>query len=176
MDFWDSFIVGIAVMVISVLIFVVYARKRQWTTAALLVGLIHLPVPLGVNDTPFRAALDPTYSGWPPYGLIHADKGIALVLFSLAILVGGVASACIAVLNRPGERNYFIVAYDSFLLLIWLPFSIANVTEGTLERFQIEFGETVVRGFPAMLFQVSIVLVPPIIGVLWAWRRAKASE
>lgn len=144
--------VGFAVSGVCVLAFAAAAFKRQWSVAALLVGLIHLPIVFVNSAAPFRGAFDPTYVGYN-LGLIHADKGIEVAIFGLAVVAGGFASAYIAVLNQPGERNYFIVAFDSFLLLIWLPSTISTVIDRGLESFRVELGEFLqFSGFPAMLF------------------------
>lgn len=166
--------VGFALMGISVLIFVACVRKRQWSAAALSVGLLHLLFAFFNIIVVFFDALNPEF-GYN-LGLVHADIGVALVIFAFAMVVGALASACIAVLNRHGERNYFIVAFDSFLLLVLIPWSITNVTEPGSGNLQVQFGESLqFSDFPALLFVTTLVLGPWIIGVLWAWRRAKAS-
>jgi hypothetical protein len=108
------------------------------------------------------------------FGLIHADPGIEVGLFALSMLPDGLASACIIVLNRPGARDYFVVAFDAFALLIMVPATLGDVTAKGMQSFRIEFGEYLqFGGLPAMLFELGLLAVPMIIGIFWAMRRAK---
>lgn len=168
--------VGFTVMGVCALVFVAFALKRQWTIAALLVALLQMPIALVNSAAPFRGALDPTYPGYIQ-GLVHADKGIEVALFAGAMLLGGLACACIALLNRAGPRNYFIVGFDALLLLTLAPASLSGVAERGLQGSRVEFGHYLqFGGLAAFLFEFGLLLAPPAIGLLWAWRRACGQE
>jgi hypothetical protein len=175
MDFsqtdWGN--VGMVVMAISAVVFVVFAWRRQWTLGALLVGIIHLPMAFINAAAPFRGALDPNYVGYN-FGLVRAAPGIEVGLFALCMLLGALASSCIIVLNRPGPRNYFVVAFDSFVLLFMVPATLGQAAAKGLQSFRMEFGEYLqFGGIPAMLFELGLIAVPMTIGIVWAMRRAK---
>lgn len=168
--------VGFAVMGLCALVFIACAVKRQWNVAALLVGLLHLPMAFVNAAAPFRGALDPTYPGYIQ-GLVHADRGAEVAIFAFAMLASALACACIAVLNRPGPRNYFIVAFDTFLLLTLVPSTIGGAIERGLASFNVGFGDYLqFGGFPALLFELALLIAPPAIGIVWAWKRAGAAE
>jgi hypothetical protein len=165
--------VGFVNMAIGLVVFAVFAWRRQWTMGALLVGVIHLPIAFVNCAAPFRGFLDPTYVGYN-FGLVHAAPGIEVGMFALSMLLGGLASACIIVLNRPGARNYFVVAFDAFVLLFMVPATLGEVAAKGMQSFRMEFGEYLqFGGLPAMLFELGLLAVPMIIGIFWAMRRAK---
>lgn len=165
--------VGIVNMAIGMVVFIAFAWRRQWTMGALLVGFIHLPIAFVNCAAPFRGFLDPNYVGYN-FGLIHANPGIEVGMFALSMLLGGLASACIIVLNRPGARNYFVVAFDAFVLLLMVPATLGQAMTKGLGSFRVEFGEYLqFGGMPAMLFELCLLGLPMIIGIFWAMRRAK---
>ena len=177
MDFstvnWGVF--GAVVSLVLLAIFGAAAWRRQWTWAAMGVALLHLPITLTHCVAPFRGSLDPGYVGYN-LGLIHADPGIEVGLFAAVMLVGGLASACVAVLDRPGPRNAIIAAYDAWVLLILLPPNLATIVAKGPASYRFELGEYVqLAGFPAMSVEVGLLLVPPMIGLAWAVRRLRAN-
>lgn len=135
-------------------------------------GLLHLPITFVNAAAPFRGALDPTYPGYVQ-GLVRADAGSEVGIFAFIMLAGGLASACIAVLNRPGARNIVIVVFDSLLLLTLAPATIGDAAERSISGFSVAFGEALqFSGVPAFLFLAGLLIMPPLIGLLWALRRA----
>ncbi len=172
--YWPQ--VGAGVALVCAIVFIAAAMKRQWSVAALLVAILHLPITLVHVVAPFRGALDPTYPGYVQ-GLVHADKGIEVAIFTSFMLFGGLACVCIALLNRGGPRNYFMVGYDSLLVLTLLPASLGALATRGFAGFNVAFGEYLqFSGFPAFLFEVLLLLTPPVIGIVWAWRRARDGE
>lgn len=168
-------IVGFAVMGLCVAAFGYCAWRRQWTVGALLVGLIHLPFAFGHAAAPFRGFLDPNYAGYS-FGLVRAEPGIEVGMFALTMLLGALASACTLVLNRPGPRNYFVVAFDASALLILMPATFGQAANKGLDSFRMEFGEYLqFGGLPAMLFEMGLIALPLFIGIWWAWPRASRS-
>ncbi|MGE0597089.1 MAG: hypothetical protein AB7P07_12050 [Hyphomonadaceae bacterium] len=178
MDFaavnWAS--VGFGVMGLCTLVFIACAIRRQWTIAALIVGILHLPMAFVNAAAPFRGALDPTYPGYVQ-GLVHADRGAEVAIFAFAVLASALACACIAVLNRAGPRNYFIVAFDAFMLLTLIPSTLGGAAENGLASFNVAFGDYLqFGGLPALLFELALLIAPPAIGITWAWKRASATD
>ena len=172
----DWSLVGLVVMGATALGFAACAWRRQWSLAALVVGLIHLPVAFVNAAAPFRGALDPDYVGYS-LGLVTAAPGIEVAIFASAALLGAIACACIAVLNRPGARNYVIVAYDATLLLLLAPKMLSGVASRGLDSFRVEFGEYLqLSGASALGFEASVLLLPPIAGLVWGLGRASAAE
>lgn len=165
--------VGMVNIAIGMIVFLAFAWRRQWSIGALLVGLIHLPIAFVNCAAPFRGFLDPNYVGYN-FGLIHANPGIEVGIFALSMLLGGLACACILVLDRPGPRNFFVVAFDAFVLLLMVPATLGKATDMGLGSFRVEFGEYLqFGGMPAMLFELGLLGVPMIIGIAWALRRAR---
>jgi hypothetical protein len=171
----DWSMVALAVAGACVLVFGACAWRRQWSVAALLVGLAHLPIAFVNAAAPFRGALDPGYAGYS-LGLVRAAPGAEVAIFSGAVLLGALASACIVVLNRPGPRNHFVLAFDAFLLLLLVPGAVATLQALRIDSIRIEFGEYLqLSGLPAFLFQAGLLLAPPLVGAAWAWRRSRAT-
>lgn len=167
---WAYF--GFAVMGICLAIFIGFAWKRQWTLPSLTVALLHLPIAFSNSAAPFRGTLDPGYPGYI-MGVVHADRGVEVGIFALSMLLGGLACACIAVLNRAGPRNYFIVAFDAFVLLTLAPSTLHGLATRGFDAFRVEFGEYLqFGGVAAFFFEAGLLLAPPVIGIVWAWRRA----
>ena len=174
MDFaqvdWST--VGFVVMALAALAFGYCVWRRQWTVGALLVGLIHLPLAFVNAAAPFRGFLDPNYVGYS-FGLVRAAPGIEVGMFALIMLLGALGCACILVLNRAGPRNYFVVAFDAFVLALLMPKILGQAAAKGLASFRMEFGEYLqFSGLPAMLFEMGLLAAPLFIGIWWAWRRA----
>lgn len=174
MDFFSTVNWGLFGAVVSLGLLAVFGwavTRRQWSWPALAVGLLQLPIVLSHCVAPFRGALDPAYVGYK-FGLIHAAPGVEVALFAGVMLLAGLASACLVVLNRPGPRMALVAAYDGWLLLFLLPANLHAMLSQGLSAYRFELGEYVqYAGLPAMLIEVGLLLIPPAIGLAWAVRR-----
>jgi hypothetical protein len=171
-DMVDWSVVGFSVMGISFLIFGLAAFKRQWTVWALLAGLANLPFPMINAAAPFRGALDPDYAGYV-MGMVHASPGIEVAVFAGFMLVMGLTSATLAVLNKPGERNYLIVGFNAIVLLVTVP-PLLTAFGNNFAGYRIEFGEYLqFHGISAFAFEFALITLPIIYSAMWAWRKAR---
>jgi hypothetical protein len=168
----DWAVIGFSVMGVSLVAFGLAVLKRQWTIWALLAGFANLPMAFIHAVAPFRGWLDPDYAGYS-MGIIRADPGIEVTSFTGILLVGGVVSAVICVLNKPGRRNDFVIGSNLFVLLLTVPTLIDTLLR-TPDSFRIEFGEYLqFAGFSAFLFEFALLTVPLGYSALWAWKKAK---
>ncbi len=164
-------LVGFPVMAVALSVFVYYACKRQWSWPALLIGAAHLPLAFMHAVAPFRGVLDPSYPGYGS-GLIRATNSFDIFVFSSLMLIGATLCAVIAVQNRPGIRNAFIVAFDAMVLILLATPVIGQLLSGEFTNTRVEFGEYLqFGGFSAFLFEFSLIAVPFAAGLLWAWKK-----
>jgi hypothetical protein len=169
---WDQF--GLAVIAGCLIVFVLAALKRRWTIWAMLAGLANLPFAFMNAAAPFRGALDPEYVGYG-MGMVRAAPGAEVAAFAGFMLVGGLVSALIAVLNQPGARNYLIVGFNSVVLLITTPSLLDSAANG-FRGVRVEFGEYLqFAGFSAFAFEFALITLPVIYSLMWAWGRASKS-
>ncbi len=173
MDFtqFNWLLVGFPVMAITLGVFVFFALKRQWTWGALLIGLAHLPFAFMHCVAPFRGLLDPNYVGYNS-GLIRASNNLDVFVFAGIMLVGATTCAVIAVQNRTGLRNAFVLMFDFMVLLLFATPIFNRFLTGDFSGVRVEFGEYLqFGGTGAFLFEFGLIAVPFTAGLIWAWRK-----
>lgn len=167
--------VGLGAGAIYLALFVWFAIKRQWTWAAMGVALTNFFYVLLNLAAPFRGVLDPAYRGYN-IGLYSVDPGPMVTLVSGTILAAALASACFALLNRPGWRMMFIAVVDSLLLLT---IGLVEVIDGlgSPGDYKIELGEYLqIPGLVAVGIIGIIFFVPLVLSIKWSWSRRNGSE
>ena len=178
MDFsnFNWMLVGFPIMGVCLVAFIVAAKKRQWTLGSLLIGMVHQPLSFMHAAAPFRGSLDPNYPGYGA-GLIRADPGFEVLVFSGFVLIGATVCARIGALNKSGKDVGFLVMFDStVLLLLGVPI-IGDFFAGNFANSRVEFGEYLqFGGTAAFLFEFTLIAVPYILGLFWGMTRFKTTS
>jgi hypothetical protein len=144
---------------------------RTWLSIYVSLGLLLLA---GVNSVaPIRGAIDPNYLGYG-FGLLHARRGLPVTAMSGAVFLLAGAAAFIAARNRTGSGMWLVaVTCMIFAVIIGIPWLEALFSDPAKNK--IQFGEyltipgSVATGILALLF-----VIPSVIGVPWAVRRANS--
>ncbi len=163
--------IGYPMIAFAIVVFLFFAAKRTWTIGALLIGLAHIPLALTHSVAPFRGLLDPNYAGFSN-GIVRATYPVEIFLFTGFIFVGAMICAIMAVQNRPGLRNGFIVMFDFIVLLLFAMPVAARYFAGGFDTARVEFGEYLqFGGFSAFAFELAVLALPFVFGIVWAWRK-----
>ncbi len=162
---------GYPIMALAIGVFLFFVVKRTWTIGSLLIGLAHIPLALTNSVAPFRGLLDPDYVGYAN-GIIRATYPVEIFLFAGFMFVGALICAIMAVQNRPGLRNGFIVMFDFIVLLLFAMPIIARFFAGGFDTARVEFGEYLqFGGVQAFMFEFTVMALPFMFGIVWAWRK-----
>jgi len=166
-------VVGLAAFLGYLGVFTFFAAKRRWTKAALAVAAANFIYVILNLVAPFRGILDPHYVGYR-FGNISIPPGFPVTLFSGAIVVAALASACIAVMNLRGRPMLFVAVVDALLLfLIAGPEMIQGLKAPG--QYRIEFGEYLqIPGLIAFTICAAVLCVPIAYSVMWSLRRVRA--
>jgi hypothetical protein len=167
---WQYLTAAAGLIYIAVL--AVFIAKRQWTWSAMGVAIGNFLYVLLHLAAPFRGVIDPNYVGYSA-GLLTVAAGPMVTIVTGGIVIAALASACIALLNRPGPRMAFITITDTLLLsLIALPSLLGGLK--TPDEFRIELGEYLqIPGAAAVLIVGSLFVVPMVAGITWSARRVR---
>ncbi len=167
--------VGLAACLAYVGVAAVFAAKRRWTWAAMGVAATNFLFVLVDLVAPFRGLLDPEYRGFNA-GWLHIAPGPMVTVVSGSIVAAALASACIALLNRPGPRMAFIACVDTVLLVV---FGLPELVSGLMapEKFRIELGEYLqIPGLIAVLIIGSLFCLPLVASIVWSARRIRPAS
>lgn len=150
----------------------VFIAKRQWTWSAMGVAIGNFFYVLLHLAAPFRGALDPNYVGYNA-GLLTVAAGPMVTFVAGGIAIAALASACIALLNRPGPRMAIITITDTLLLSV---IALPSLLEGLKapDEMRIELGEYLqIPGIAAVLIVGSLFVLPMVAGIIWSARRVR---
>lgn len=164
--------VGGAVMGVTGLAFLAVLLRRRWTISALLVGIAHMGIVWLNAAAPFRGLLDRGYVGYN-FGFFHASRGLGVTLLAGPILGVALASALIAVSNRPGLRMLSVTATSA--LFGWnLLFTLLVGLASDPGQVRIELGEFLTIPPIVTIPLLLLLFVAPFAhGIRWSWRRAQ---
>ena len=167
---WQHLTTAAGLIYLAVL--AVFIAKRQWTWPAMGVAIGNFFYVLLHLAAPFRGALDPNYVGYSA-GLLAVAAGPMVTVVTGGIVIAALASACIALLNRPGPRMAIITITDTLLLSV---IALPSLLEGLKvpDEFRIELGEYLqIPGTAAILIVGSLFVVPTVSGIIWSARRVR---
>lgn len=118
---------------------------------------------------PVRGLVDPNYVGYG-FGLLQADKGIAVSLLAGVVFVAGAASALIAASKSSGRELWVVaVTCAAFLVINGLPTLGTALTDPGANVIQL--GEyLIIPGLLATPILILLLVVPFAVGVVWAPR------
>lgn len=166
---WGLFALCVSALLVAAWIWLV--AKRNWAWPGLVASVGCLLVACFNSAAPFRGAIDPDYVGFG-FGLLHADKGLAVTLLSGPLLLIGAASAFVAVSRREGPALWLVAAFSAAMLVISGIPTIATLLTNPDEN-KIQFGEYLtIPGVIATLIGVALFVIPFAVGLVWAPRAA----
>jgi len=170
---WGLF--ALAVTAVITLLWILQLRHGRWSWPGL-VASIGCLITAGFNSAaPFRGAIDPDYVGYG-FGLVSADRGLSVTLLAGTVFVAATASALIAVGRRAGRPLWIVAATcAAFTVIVGLSTLTTAIRDPAANV--IQFGEYLtVPGLVGTAILLLLMLVPFVVGTLWATRAALRSE
>ena len=170
---WALF--ALVVTAVVVLLWLLQLRKGRWAWPGL-VASIGCLLAAGLNSAaPFRGLVDPDYMGYV-FGLVSADRGLKVTLLAGTIFVAASLSALIAAGRRSGPTLWVVAATCAALaVILGLPTLVAAIRDPGANS--IQFGEYLtVPGMLGTGVLLLLMLVPFLVGGVWAARAARRSE
>lgn len=169
---WDYF-AGVIIAILLV-IWLGQIRKRQWSWTGLYVSVGCLVCAALNAAAPFRGIIDPNYVGYS-FGWLRADAGYMVPLVVGPVFAASAISAILAVGRSSGPTLWFVALTCAVLTVaVGIPTSIDVLTDPA--SFRIELGEYVtIPGYIASAIILSLILLPFVVGTVWASRQARAA-
>lgn len=166
---WGFFALAVSAALVAIWVFLL--ARRQWSWPGLVASIGCLLVAAFNSAAPFRGAIDPNYVGFG-FGLLQADKGIAVTLLAGPLLLFGAISAFLAVSRTQGPALWLVAVFSAALLAI-LGVPAAQGMFSDPEANSIQFGEYLtIPGMLAAAIYLLLLVVPFIVGVIWGPRAA----
>lgn len=167
--FWPYFGIGLGVLYALVIFGRASMNKvsfMAWFSAAFLV------LNASFNSAaPFRAVLDPAYSGYH-FGMLSAERGLTVSAISGALLIALLAAAWIVTSARASRAFLFAAAV---LILAGLNTLIPTLAEAGSARFELgEFAR--LDGLGALFAIISLTSLPLLVGGIWALSKGLRSD
>lgn len=168
---------GLFALAVSAVLFAVWvglAVRRRPSPVALVTSFACLLAASLNSAAPLRGAIDPNYMGYV-FGLVAADKGLAVTALAGSIFVGGLVAAYVALTRRRGRAMWAVAAVCGVLSVVlggpWLTSAFTNPADNT-----IQFGEYLtVPGVISTILMFALLILPFLVGTAWATRAALAS-
>jgi len=170
---WALFALAVSAALVATWIYL--TTKRNWSWPGLVASIGCLLVAAFNSAAPFRGLIDPNYVGYG-FGLLHAEKGITVTLLAGPLLLFGALSALLAVSKKSGSALWLVATFCAALLVILgIPAVQGMLTSP--EANAIQFGEFLtIPGLLATAIYMLLLVVPFLIGLLWAPRAAMRSD
>jgi hypothetical protein len=170
---WGLFALCVSALLVAAWIWLV--ARRRWAWPGLIASIGCLLVASFNSAAPFRGAIDPDYVGFG-FGLLQADKGIGVTLLAGPLLVFGAASALIAVSREEGPALWLVAAFSAALLVILGVPTLETVLADPAGN-KIQFGEYLtIPGLAATAINLLLLVVPFVVGLVWAPRAAMRGQ
>ena len=151
-------ILGFSAFAGAILASMVAARQGRWSRPALAVAALNLLFAGMSSSAPFRGLLDQGYVGYR-FGLLAADRPIAVFLMAGSVLLAASLAAVVAASNRTGRSMMLVAAVDAALLLNESGSIIKQAR--TSRDFEIQFGEILtIPSSVGMFIALFLFLVP----------------
>ena len=170
---WAWFALGVTAII--VLLWLSQLRKGRWAWPGLIASTGCL-LAAGLNSAaPFRGLIDPDYMGYV-FGLVSAERGLAVTLVAGSIFVAASASALIAAGRRSGPALWLVAATCAALaVILGVPTLVGAFSDPSANM--IQFGEYLtIPGLVGTIVLLLALLVPFLVGSLWAARAALRAE
>ncbi len=167
---WAVF--GLSVTGVVVLIWIVVLKKRRWAWPGLIASLGLLLAGAVNSAAPFRAVIDPEGFVGYGFGLISAERGLAVTLIAGSIFIVATVSALIAASRRAGPSLWIVAATCAALtVIVGFPTTKSAIEDPASNA--VQFGEYfTIPGLIGSGLLLLLFTVPFVIGTLWAARAA----
>ena len=168
---WALFALCVTSVLLATWAFLIARNSRSFASVYVSFAFLLLA---GMNSAaPLRAYVDPNYIGYG-FGLLRADKGLPVTLAAGSVFVAAAVCAFIAARNRRGNAMWAVAAVCAAFAVIqgwpWLRNALSDPASNT-----IQFGEYfTVPGVVGTAVLGALLVLPFLIGVPWAARRARA--
>ena len=170
---WAIFGLSISAVLVAVWLWLVF--RRDWTAAGLYTSLGCLIVACFNAAAPVRGLVDPDYVGFR-FGLVGADKGIAVTLIAGAIFLLGAASALLAASRTAGRSLWAVAVYCAAMFVIVGVPTLQQAVQDPAGN-AIQFGEYLtIPGMAGTVILVLLLTGPFAVGAVWAASAAMASR
>jgi hypothetical protein len=167
---WAVFALTLGLIYLVVFFFIM--KRRGWSLAALLVGLLHIVFAAGNSAAPVRSLFDDMYMGWQ-IGLLRFE-GHAAVLPTTAVLLWSLMCAWLCADRSKKSWMRLIVWGDAFWLTNICGAMLLAITAGQFGKAKIQAGEYFEISGLAVAFLLLLGTISMFgLSVLWAYRQTK---
>lgn len=151
------------------LVWTLVARRAKAGAPAAFVGLAHLIVAGLHSAAPVRGYFDPQYVGYG-FGLLSADKGLAVTLVAGAVWLVAVLGGFLSLARARVAMAFVALSSLAFAVIIGAP--LVRDLLITPDASKLQLGEYLtVPGLAAIGLLLAILVLPFVIGFVWAGRR-----
>ena len=151
------------------LVWTLVARRAKAGAPAAFVGLAHLIVAGLHSAAPVRGYFDPQYVGYG-FGLLSADKGLAVTLVAGAVWLVAVLGGFLSLARARLAMAFVALSSLAFAVIIGAP--LVRDLLITPDASKLQLGEYLtVPGLAAIGLLLAILVLPFVIGFVWAGRR-----
>ncbi|MFZ4606699.1 MAG: hypothetical protein ACOYM5_10620 [Caulobacter sp.] len=151
------------------LVWTLVARRAKAGAPAAFVGLAHLIVAGLHSAAPVRGYFDPQYVGYG-FGLLSADKGLAVTLVAGAVWLVAVLGAFLSLARARVAMAFVALSSLAFAVIIGAP--LVRDLLITPDASKLQLGEYLtIPGLAAIGLLLAILVLPFVIGFVWAGRR-----
>ena len=169
---WAVFALSITAVLLALWLYLITTSPRS--LASIYVSFAFLLL-AGMNSAaPIRGYVDPAYVGYG-FGILRAERGLTVTLMAGSIFIASVGCAFIAGRNRRGSAMWIVAAVCAALVVIkgwpWLQNALSDPASN-----MIQFGEYLtIPGVVGTALLGLLLVLPFVLGVPWAARRARAA-
>jgi hypothetical protein len=161
--------VALGVSAVLLLVWTLVARRAKAGAPAAFVGLAHLIVAGLHSAAPVRGYFDPQYVGYG-FGLLSADKGLAVTLVAGAVWLVAVLGAFLSLARARVAMAFVALSSLAFAVIIGAP--LVRDLLITPDASKLQLGEYLtIPGLAAISLLLVILVLPFVIGFVWAGRR-----
>jgi hypothetical protein len=151
------------------LVWTLVARRAKAGAPAAFVGLAHLIVAGLHSAAPVRGYFDPQYVGYG-FGLLSADKGLAVTLVAGAVWLVAVLGAFLSLARARVAMAFVALSSLAFAVIVGAP--LVRDLLITPDASKLQLGEYLtIPGLAAISLLLVILVLPFVIGFVWAGRR-----
>lgn len=163
---------ALAVSAVLLVVWTLVARRARAGAPAAFVGLAHLLVAGLHSAAPVRGYLDPDYVGYG-FGLLAAERGLAVTLTAGAVWIVAVLGAFLALSRARAAMAVVALSSLAFAVIIGAPLVRGLLADPDANKIQL--GEYLTIPGPAAVgLLLALLVLPFLVGFVWAGRRALA--
>lgn len=164
---WAWFALAVSAPLLAV--WTLAARRARAGAPAAFIGLAHLLVAGLHSAAPVRGYLDPDYVGYG-FGLLAADRGLAVTLVAGTVWIVAALGAFLALSRARLAMAFVALSSGAFAAIIGAPLALDLLTDPDASKIQL--GEYLtIPGLAAVGLLLVLLVLPFLVGVVWAGRR-----